>query len=325
MTKAQVLIATTTFGEFDPSVSHSLQSDFFDLVRHPFGRTMRREELSKFLAPCVGVIAGTERYDESVLRAAPSLRVISRCGAGLDNVDLEACRQRGICVVSTPGGPTEAVAELTLGLILGLIRNTVRGDRDLRQGGWNRPMGLLLSEINVGLVGLGRIGRRVAECVRVLGGRVVGTDTAIDQGWCRSQGVGVRSFPDLLRECDVISLHVPLEKDLFHFVGKDQLAAMKPGAFLVNTSRGGLVDEDALAESLRSGHLAGAALDVFEREPYTGPLQFIPQVILSPHVGSYARAGRIAMEREAAENLVGELRRLNLLPPSSIGPSRGTI
>lgn len=319
MSLERILIATSSFGEFDPTVLEPLQGPSFDLVRNSFGRMLGPKELSQLLSPCTGVIAGTERYDDSVLERAPHLKVISRCGAGLDNVDMAACHRRGIRVCITPSGPTDAVAELTLGFILGLIRNMVRADRDIRQGVWRRPMGFLLSELTVGIVGLGRIGRRVAELVGALGGKVIGFDTAVDSEWCRSRNVGVRTFSEILRESDLLSLHVPLEKELVHFIGRDQLAAMKDGSFLVNTSRGGLVDENALQDALQSEHLAGAALDVYEREPYTGPLQSNSKVILSPHVGSYARAGRISMEREAAQNLINELRRLNVLPLAPMG------
>lgn len=315
----RILIGTSSFGEFDPSVLELLRNFSFDLVKNPSGRTLRSEELSKLISSCVGVIAGTERYDDKIVNGAPHLKVISRCGAGLDNVDLIACRQRGIRVCSTPNGPTEAVAELTLGLILALIRNLVRADQDVRNGTWRRSMGLLISEVTVGIIGLGRIGRRVAEMVGALGGKAIGFDTVIDSAWCRAHKVGVRTFSDVLQESDVISLHIPLEKELVHMISKDPLAAMKKGAFLVNTSRGELVDANALGDALQSGHLAGAALDVFEQEPYSGPLIRNPKVILSPHVGSYARAGRIAMEREAVKNLVDELRRLNNLAPDTSG------
>ncbi len=221
----------------------------------------------------------------------------------------------GISVLSTPYGPTQAVAELTLGMILGLIRHAGTSTAEMRQGQWTKRMGFLLSEMTVGIVGLGKVGKRLAGMLRALGGRVLGCDKALDLAWCGEHQVTPRTWGKILPEADILCLHLPLEKELRHLVGKREIARMKWGSFLTNTSRGGLVDERALYEALRSGQLAGAALDTFEEEPYHGPLRKLRNVILTPHIGSYARAGRIAMEREAAENLIGELRRRRLLKP----------
>jgi D-3-phosphoglycerate dehydrogenase len=282
-------------------------------VLNPFGRTLTEVEITALLAEHqpVGLIAGLEPLTEAVMQGAVAhLKVISRCGTGLDNVDLPAAKRLGIAVLNTPAAPAEAVAELSLGLILALIRNVVAHDQMVRSGTWTKRMGLLLSEITVGIVGLGRVGRRVAAILRPLGTKVVATDVMPDHDWIAAHGVSLMTLPQLLAASHVVSLHLPYASgDLHRLMNAQRIAAMKPGSFLINTSRGALIDEQAVSDALHSGHLAGAAIDTFEQEPYTGLLLQAPNVILSPHAGSYARATRNRMELEAAQNLVTGLAR----------------
>lgn len=319
LTSPQILIATTSFGEWDKSPLDILRGAGCDLLVRPRDLTGREEDIMRLGKDCVGIIAGTELYSAATLDCFSRLQTISRCGAGLDTIDLVHAEAKGISVLSTPFGPTQAAAELTLGLIMSLIRHIPRTDREIREGQWRKRMGFLVGELTFGILGLGRIGKRLAEMLRCLGARVVGYDKQPDLAWCQSQGVDFLPWDQVIHSADVLSLHLPHDPDLHHCLGPKELACLRPGSFVVNTSRGGLVDEGALAEALRGGHLSGAALDVFEREPYQGPLRDLPNILLTSHIGSYARAGRIAMEREAAQNLVNELRRLNVLPPASAG------
>lgn len=303
-----LLITTSSFGAKDEAARAHLIAAGYEIVQNPFGRTLTETEISALLAEHrpVGLIAGLEPLTEAVMESAVShLKVISRCGTGMDNVDLNAAKRLGISVLNTPAAPAEAVAELSLGLILALIRNVVSHDQMVHSGAWKKRMGLLLSEITVGIVGLGRVGRRVAAILRPLGTKVIATDVMPDHDWIAAHGVSLMTLPQLLTASDVVSLHLPYASgDLHRLMNAERIAAMRPGSFLINTSRGALIDEQAVADALASGHLGGAAVDTFEQEPYNGVLLEAPNAILSPHAGSYARATRNRMELEAAQNLI---------------------
>ena len=307
----KLLITTSSFGAKDDGALNAIRAAGYQAVPNPFGRTLTEAEIGALLAEHrpVGLIAGLEPLTAKVMEGAVAhLKVISRCGTGLDNVDLAAAKKLGIAVLNTPAAPAEAVAELSLGLILALIRNVVSHDHTVRSGAWKKRMGFLLSEITVGIVGLGRVGKRVAAMLRPLGTRVVATDVLPDHDWIAAHGVSLTTLPQLLATSDVVSLHLPYASgDLYRLMNAERIAAMPPGSFLINTSRGALIDEQAVSDALTSGHLAGAAIDTFEQEPYTGLLLQAPNMILSPHAGSYARATRNRMELEAAQNLLAGL------------------
>jgi len=308
-----ILTTTSSFGKSDPTSLKILENEGFHVVLNPLARTLKEDEVLDLLETHkpVGIIAGVEPLTGSVLQEAGKyLKVVSRCGTGMDNVDLEAAKEFGITVRNTPEAPAEAVAELTLGLILALLRNIPLHNQAVHAGFWSKKMGLLLSETTVGLIGLGRIGKRVAAALDLLGAKVIASDTLPDQAWLAAHPrIHIVGVDELLPASDVVSLHLPSASGpLKHFMNAGKLAKMKPGAYLINTSRGGLIDEAALIASLNSEHLAGAAIDVFEDEPYTkGPLLQQPNVIVSPHVGSFARATRSRMEIEAAQNLLHAL------------------
>jgi len=307
----EILIATSSFGKHSAEPLDLLKSNGLDIKTNPLERPLTEEEVVRLAGGCVGIIAGTEPYSESNLSRLPQLKTISRCGVGLDGIDLDTTRKMGISVTYTPEAPTQAVAELTLGLILGLVRHIGSSNVQIKKGAWKKQMGRLLEELCIGVIGLGRIGRRVAGLLRGLDVRVIGCDIQPDHSWAHRNGVGIVGKEEVLRESDVLCLHLPYSKEAHHLIGENEMKIMKAGSFLVNASRGGLVDEDALYYALKSGQLAGAALDTFEREPYEGPLRELENVILTPHIGSYARAGRIKMEIEAAQNLLRELARLD--------------
>ena len=262
------------------------------------------DEAIAVLQGCVGVAAGTEPLTARVMDAVPGLRVISRCGVGMDSVDLEAAAARNIQVRNTPEGPTRAVVELTLGCALDLMRRVTQMDRDVRNGVWKKRMGNLLQGKNLGIIGFGRIGRAVAEVFAFMGCRVSFYDPFVtgDQGAFQR-----RETDDLLAWADIITLHCAKPADGSQVLDASRVASMKQGAWLINAARGGLVDEEALAEALRSGRLSGAALDVFAKEPYAGPLAELPTAVLTPHIGSYARESRVQMEMDTIRNLLDAL------------------
>ena len=272
------------------------------VVRNPYGRKLTETETLDLIETHrpVAILAGVESLTSAILERAKGLKIISRCGVGMDSVDLVAASTLGITVTNTPDGPTLPVAELTVGLMLSLIRKIHVSDSSIRHGQWERPTGNLLFEKTVGIIGCGRIGTAVAKLLAPFGVRLLGFDPF------RSQPLDfpLVAIDELLSESDLVSLHLPFSDSNLRFIDTGRLAQMKHGSFLINASRGGLVDEEALAAALASGHLAGAALDCFGSEPYLGPLAQSPKTLLTAHIGSYAKEARVLMERQATQNIL---------------------
>lgn len=307
--KCKVAITLTSFGEHDSTCLDLLCKEGFEVASNSFRRKLDKKETLELCKGCAGIIAGTEKYDREILGKLSGVKVISRCGAGMDNIDLEAAKKLGIKIYSTPDIPTTAVAELTIGLMLALLRNISVMDREMHGGVWNKRMGSLLSGKKIGIVGFGRIGQKVAERLKTMGCLVFYTDPAVKE---KKKRVFRRmAFEQLLKESDIISLHLSYSEENYKLFGREEFSLMKQGAFLINCSRGNIVDEEALYASLKEGKLEGAALDVFEDEPYHGRLKELDNVILTPHVGTYAREARIKMETEAVKNLLTGLKNLS--------------
>lgn len=264
------------------------------------------EEAARLHLPEADALVPTprERVTDALLALAPRLKVVANCAVGTDNVDLEACRKRGVVVTNTPGVLTEATADLAWLLLLAVTRRLREGEALLRSGSWSgwKPLELLgtgLAGKTLGVYGMGRIGSAVARRAEAFGMKVLGV----------VEGDPPEAFERLLAESDVVSIHVPLTPATRGRFGASELARMKPGAVLVNTARGPVVDEAALAAALVSGHLGGAGLDVFEKEPEVHPaLLPLPNVVLLPHLGSATRETRLAMARTACEEAARVLR-----------------
>jgi phosphoglycerate dehydrogenase-like enzyme len=256
------------------------------------------------LAGVDAVLASLEPYTANVLEAVP-LRVISRCGVGCDAIDVAAATRCNVLVANTPGANKEAVAEHTLALMLAVAHGFPRRDREIRAGRWNRDALPRLAGETVGLVGLGAIGREVALRCRTLGMTVVAADPAADKVWAAENGVALLGLESLLEQVDVVSLHLPCTRETAGLFDAAAFARMKPGAILINTARGGLVDEAALVDALRSGKLAGAGLDVFQQEPIPPdhPLLTLDNALLCPHMAGLDLVSREAMAALAAENI----------------------
>lgn len=300
----KIAITTSSFGKYDANVLVPLKEKGLEYVLNPYGRKLTENEVINVAKDAEGIIAGTEPLNRKVLENLTRLRIISRCGVGMDNVDRSAAEKNGIQMFNTPYGPTLPVAELTVGLILDLLRKVTLMDRELRGGIWKKHMGNLLHGKKVGIVGFGRIGQKVTELLLPFG---------VEINYCDVCSVNCqlscspREMADLFSWADIISLHVSNTAENALFIGPDLLGKMKKGAWLINVARGGIVDEDALYDALKQKHISGAALDVFKSEPYEGPLAELDNVILTPHIGSYALEGRVAMEAAAVENLLGGL------------------
>jgi D-3-phosphoglycerate dehydrogenase len=249
------------------------------------------------------IVRSATKVKAPMLEKAPALRVIGRAGVGVDNIDLVAATERGIAVLNAPAGNTVSAAELTMALILSMVRRVAEADAAMRKGTWSKLQGVELRGRTLGLVGAGRIGGEVAKRCRAFGMDVVAYDPYLTDERAAELQVQRAELDEVLARGDVISLHVPLTDATKAMVGKDALARMKKGAFLVNVARGGVVDEAALAESLASGHLAGAALDVFANEPLEkeSPLLGAPNVLLTPHLGASTSEAQELVASEIAE------------------------
>ena len=299
---SKLVISTSSFDvEGNSSLNHLVNSGM-NIVRNSYKRKLTEDEAIELLGEdTIGMIAGIEPLTERVFSSAKNLKVVSRCGAGLDSVELAAAKLHGISVFNTPEAPAQAVAELTMGLMLAALRRICQTDRLLRINEWPRMQGQLFAAQTVGIIGLGHIGKRVARLSQAFDARVIAHDPHIDP---TSHGVESVSLEELFAEANVISLHVPYTTDTHHLLDAKSFARMKPGSIIINAARGGLIDETALDEALISGHLGMAALDVFEQEPYHGPLTKNDRMILTSHIGSLAKESRKCMELEAAENLL---------------------
>ncbi len=297
----KIAISTSSFASFDRTPLDMLANANIHVVQNTLGRVLTETEAIDLFQNCIGVIAGTEPLTAKVMQAVPSLKVISRCGVGLNSVDMQAAKEHKISVHTT-SSPVQAVAELVLGLAISLLRHIPKGHKDICAGHWKKRGGHLLQGKKLGIIGLGRIGTRVAEIFSTLGCEIAYYDPYLAEG---KYPYTAMNLQDLLAWADMVSLHCPPSAK--PLLGQKELRFMQKGAWLINTARGGLVHEDALYECLLDGHLAGAALDVFEVEPYVGPLTTLDNVILSPHCASYAKESRIQMEVEATYNLLNSL------------------
>ena len=305
----QVLISTSSFNLANFAQLSDLKKAGVEVKLNPFAARLTEEQVIDLLGTdTIGLIAGLEPLTQNVLKSAKSLKVIARVGTGLDSVDLVAAKELEIIVLNTPDAPTKAVAELTIAHILGLLRHLSQADRQIRNGIWKGLMGSLLETKTVGIVGFGRIGKRVATLLSAFGASVLISDAQVKSGDFQNVGLD-----ELCTRSDIVSLHLPYSEATHHIIDEKRMNLMKKGSFIVNISRGGLVDEAMLLVALKSGHIAGAALDCFEQEPYEGELRNLENVQITAHMGSYARETRDLMEQEASRLLVNALHEKNLL------------
>lgn len=311
----KVLITTSSFGKIDQAPLKELQHNGLQIISNPLGRKLTELEVLELILEHkpIGIIAGVEPLTAKVLYKASNVKAIARAGIGMDFVDLEVAKKLSISVTNTPEAPTMAVAELTIGVILSLLRMLHISDASIRLSKWSCPMGHLLYKKTVGIIGCGRIGKKIADYLKIFKCKVI----ASDQVNFNSEGISFMELDELLLSADIVTLHLPYSKQNHHIINNERINMMKKGAYLVNAARGGLVDENALLKALKSGQLAGAALDCFEKEPYNGPLKDLHNVMLTAHLGSYAKEARLMMEIQAARNLIKQLQEKCILSKSS--------
>ncbi|HEB9286090.1 TPA: phosphoglycerate dehydrogenase [Campylobacter coli] len=300
----KVFVSTHPFGETSKIPLELLDKNGFEVRINNRGRKITSKELSKDIGEAEVLIAGTEKITEDVLRNAPNLKLISRVGIGLDGIDFELCRKYNIKVVYTPDAPTMAVAELCVGLILDLSRKISFTDANLKQSIWNRHMGMLLYGKTIGIIGMGRIGKSLIKLLSSFNVSFKVCDPNPDFAFLKIYNVELTNKTKLLKESDVVSLNLPLKKDTMNFLMLDDLKNMKKSSILINTARGGIINEDDLYIALKENLIAGAAVDVFEEEPYKGKLRELNNVVLTCHMGASTIESRTDMETQAVEEVV---------------------
>jgi D-3-phosphoglycerate dehydrogenase len=300
-----VLIATRSFGSTSQKPWDVLAEADCELIRADMQQKMTEERLSDLLRDVDGAIVGVVPFTARVLEQVPRLKVIVAHGVGVDYIDLQAAARVGVIVANCPGANDQAVADLTFGLMICLARQIPLVDQDVRSGKWGRYEGSELWKKSLGLVGLGRIGRGVARRAQGFDMQVLAYDPYVDDQQAAASGARMASLDEVIATADFLSLHTPLTEETRHLMGKQQLERMKPSAFLINTARGGLVDEEALYAALSAGKLAGAGLDAFAAEPPVGsPLLGLKNVVLTPHIGAHTREAIERVGVLAAQNVV---------------------
>ena len=301
----KVLITTVPFGKKDRLPLDLLENARLDYQINPFNKKLTEDQLAEIIPDFDAIIAGTEPITEKVLNRAVKLKLISRVGIGLDSVDLIAAQKRDIKVSYTPDAPSLAVAELTLGLMLTLLRAIHVSNSQMHKGKWHRFYGKRLEKVTIGIIGVGRIGTGVLKRLKGFGPSIIlVNDIKPNHELGKEYKLEWSSKEQIFKEADIISLHVPLTHLTNNMVRKEQLLSMKSDAIIINTSRGGIINEHDLYEVMQSGHLRGAAIDVFEKEPYVGPLKEIERCLLTAHMGSMSVDCRTRMEIESTEEAI---------------------
>lgn len=301
----KVLITTVPFGEKDRLPLELLENAGINYLINPFNKKLTENQLADMVTDFDVIIAGTEPITEKVMENARELKFISRVGIGLDSVNLLAAQKRGIKISYTPDAPAPAVAELTLGLMLCLLRSVHVSNTQMHQGNWYRYFGKRLEKVTIGIIGAGRIGTGVLNMLKGFApAKILINDIVPNHELDRKFKFVWTSKENIYKEADIISLHIPLTNLTKNMIKKEQLLSMKPDAMIINTSRGGIVNEQNLYEVLQSGHLSGASIDVFEKEPYDGPLNNIERCLLTAHMGSMSVDCRTRMEIESTKEAI---------------------
>jgi D-3-phosphoglycerate dehydrogenase len=308
--QCRVLVTPTSFGKNDPRLKTELERQVGEVIYNPTGKPLPATELQRLLPGVDGYIAGLDSITRDALAAADCLKVIARYGVGVDAVDLAAAKDHNIIVTNTPGANSVSVAELAIGMMLSLLRQIPEGVAAVRQGQFPRYNGMSIEGKTVGIIGLGAIGKQMAKRLSAFDACLLAYEPFPDATFAEKYAVQLTSLDDLLARADIVSLHLPLMTETHAMVNREFLAKMKKGAYLINTSRGELVDETALLEALQSGRLRGIGTDAFAKEPVdpSNPLLALPQVIPTPHLGAQTDGAVNSMGWMAFEDCLAVLR-----------------
>jgi len=296
-------VTNASFAKYSKRAEEILQDYGLEIIRVKQPVTGENDLLGQ-LDDVVAIITGLEPVTGKVINSAPRLRVIVKHGIGVDNIDLDAAKEKGVIVANSPGTNREAVADLVFGLMLSLARKIPQSDRQVREGKWPKVFGQSVWGKTLGIIGLGVIGKSVAQRAKGFNMKVLAFDKYWDEEFASANGIIRSEVDEILKESDYVTLHVPLMEETRNLIGEKQLSIMKPTAYLINAARGGVVDEDALYKALKEGRIAGAGIDVFSTEPPTqSPLLGLQNVILTPHMGGFTD-GALSMTSEFVSQVV---------------------
>ncbi len=304
----KILITPRSYGKADPSLFAKLEAAGYELVRNDTGGIMTKEQMVERVKDCTGIILGVDPMDADVIAAAPKLRAIAKYGVGVDNIDMKTAEAKDIQVSRTVGANSEAVADYAMALMLAVARRVIPIDRMCRQSDWSKVTTSDVSRKTIGLLGFGAIGKLVAQRAQGFSMKVLAYDVFWDEDYAKAHGIEYAKPETIFQECDFISLHLPLMEETRNFVGRAQIAAMKKNAVLINTARGGLIDEEALIEALRENRILGAGLDAFAEEPPKNQTWFeLDNVVIGSHCAASTLGAAENMGLMATENLIRDL------------------
>ena len=300
----KVFVSTHPFSSTSDIPMQLVKENGIELSVNEHGRKITTKELAQDIKDAEVLVAGTEKITEEVFENAPNLKLISRVGIGLDGIDFELCKKYGVRVAYTPDAPTMAVAELCVGMILDLARKITDTNIKIKNGIWNRYMGTLLYGKKVGIFGMGRIGKSLIHLLQPFNVEFLVHDIEPDLAFARLYNVKLLTKEEVLQESDIVSINLPLKDDTKDYITMKELESMKQDSILINTARGGIVNEKDLYEALKSHIINSAAVDVFEEEPYTGPLTTLENCLLTCHMGASTIDSRTDMEVQALEEVI---------------------
>jgi len=300
----KVFISTVPFGEVSDLPLKLLRENNIEFTINPFGRKIKPKELPKFIKDCDCWIAGTEQITPQLLDKAKNLKLIVRAGAGLDNIPFKETKKRNIKVSYTPDAPTQAVAELCVGLIIDCLRRFSKTDKEIRKKKWNKYMGDLLQNKTVGIIGVGRIGKTLIKLLQPFDVKILGNDIVKDKKFAKKFNFNYVSKNEIFTKSDIISLNLSYSPKVKHLINKKVFDKMKNSAVLINTARGKIINETDLYNALKNKKISCAALDVYHEEPYSGKLKELDNIILAPHIGAATKESRKAMEVEAVKEVI---------------------
>ena len=304
----KILITPRSFASFSDKSLKMFTERGYEIKRNNTGRPYEKEEMLKLIRDIDGIIIGIDELSAEIIEGADTLKVISKYGIGLDNIDINTATNKKIIVTSTPTANVDAVADLAFGLILSLARRIPEADKKTKSGKWEKIIGKSVWEKTLGVIGLGKISRQVVKRAIGFEMNILAFDIVKDKKFVQKYGIKYVNLEKLLRKSDYITIHIPLNDATRGMISYEELEKMKKNAFLINTSRGGIVDEEALYDALRNNKLRGAALDVYNNEPLReSPLKELDNMIMTPHIGAYTEEAIENMSIQAAQNLIDVL------------------
>lgn len=306
--KEKILTTPRSYGKNMPELFEQLEAAGYEVIKNPTGGIIEKETMKELVKDVSGIIVGVDPLDAEVLACAPKLRAIAKYGVGVDNIDLDYCKEHGIKVSRTVGANSEAVADYAMTLIMAVARKAVMIDRKCRAKDWGKISTRDVSGATLGLFGLGAIGKHVAKRAQGFGMKVLAYDPFWPEEYAKANDITQADAETIFKNADFISLHLPLMDSTKNFVGEKEIAMMKKDAVIINTARGGLIDEAALLAALKEGRIYGAGIDAFAQEPPEDPAWFeLDNVVIGSHCAASTTGATQNMGRMATENVLKDL------------------